>query len=382
MADVQSALEGLELALDVLASAEPSALGDGEAVVVLHRQLARLEAVTTRAGAVFDASRSWEVDGARSAAAWIATRCHLPCEAARKSVRLGRDLRQLRAVDGAWGAGDISGIHAAMLVRAGAGKRADVFARDEELLVGHARELRFSHFCRALRYWCYRADPDGAEDEAADDHKARRVHLSEGLRGTKILDGLFEPIGGAIFQHELARLEQQLFEEDWAEARARLGDTACAADLRRTPAQRRHDALVEMARRSAAMPGGARMPEPLFNVFVDLETLYGMLCELADGTFVTPGSLLSHLDRAWLERVVFGPASRVVDVGVRRRLFTGATRRAVQLRDRECFHEFCEEPADNCQVDHVQPYAAGGLTTQDNGRPACGFHNRGRQRGP
>jgi len=115
-------------------------------------------------------------------------------------------------------------------------------------------------------------------------------------------------------------------------------------------------------------------------VLVDYETLAGTICELANGVAVTPGSLLRYLDRAWVERVVFGSPSRVIDIGVRRRLFTGATRRAVEVRDRECFHDLCDIPAEDCQVDHIEPYAAGGLTTQDNGRAACGYHNRGRHR--
>jgi hypothetical protein len=36
-------------------------------------------------------------------------------------------------------------------------------------------------------------------------------------------------------------------------------------------------------------------------------------------------------------------------------------------------------PAGQCQIDHVRPYAEGGLTTQANGRPACAFHNRRRR---
>jgi hypothetical protein len=154
----------------------------------------------------------------------------------------------------------------------------------------------------------------------------------------------------------------------------------CAADLWRTPAQRRADAMVEMARRAGAKPEGARMPEPLFSVLVDYETFAGTICELANGPAVTPGSLLRYLDQAWIERVVFGSPSRVIDIGARRRLFTGATRRAVQVRDRECFHDFCDIPAADCQVDHIEPYGAGGLTVQDNGRPACDFHNRERHR--
>ena len=72
----------------------------------------------------------------------------------------------------------------------------------------------------------------------------------------------------------------------------------------------------------------------------------------------------------------------MLEVVERRRFFTGATRRAVEVRDRTCFHPSCDEPAERCQVDHVVPYEAGGPTTTENGRPACGFHNRWRQRAP
>jgi hypothetical protein len=45
------------------------------------------------------------------------------------------------------------------------------------------------------------------------------------------------------------------------------------------------------------------------------------------------------------------------------------------VRDRECFHPTCEEVA-NLDIDHIQPASRGGATTQGNGRPGCGFHNR------
>lgn len=67
----------------------------------------------------------------------------------------------------------------------------------------------------------------------------------------------------------------------------------------------------------------------------------------------------------------------MIDVGEKRRLFTGATRRAVELRDLgQCFEDICEERGDHLQIDHTKPWVAGGLTRQDNGRPACGHHNR------
>jgi len=97
----------------------------------------------------------------------------------------------------------------------------------------------------------------------------------------------------------------------------------------------------------------------LFSVFVDYETFAGRILELANGTVVTPGTVVPWLTRSWLERVVFDGPSRVIDMGVRQRLFKGATRKAVQLKDRECFHEYCDEPAEDWQVDHILAYTVG-----------------------
>jgi hypothetical protein len=55
-------------------------------------------------------------------------------------------------------------------------------------------------------------------------------------------------------------------------------------------------------------------------------------------------------------------------------------RRAVEVRDRECFHDICDGSAEDSEIDHVEPWSAGGLTVDDNGRVACGFHIRLRHR--
>ncbi|MDQ4089832.1 MAG: hypothetical protein M3163_05965, partial [Actinomycetota bacterium] len=68
-------LTDLESALGGLCAVDPAVPGDPETVVALHRQLERLTAVVTRAVAAFDAGRSWEADGARTASAWVAARC-------------------------------------------------------------------------------------------------------------------------------------------------------------------------------------------------------------------------------------------------------------------------------------------------------------------
>ena len=241
-----------------------------------------------------------------------------------------------------------------------------------------ASRFSYRHLGRVVACWRQRADADGAEDDAAAQHQARHLHLhlSESFEGTWFLDGVLDPISGAIVDQALRRIEAELFAADWAEAKARVGEEVWGGDLARSPAQRRADALVEMARRAGAVAPGSRLPAPLFAVLVGYETFAGRLCELANGTVVSPGSLVPWLGQAWAERVVFDSPDRVRNVGVRRRMFTGATRRAVEVRDRECFHDFCELTAEYCEVDHVEPWAEGGLTVDDNGRLACGFHNR------
>ena len=376
LTDVTSELEG---AIDRLADVDPSSLADRESIIALSRQAERLAAVTARATAAVEASGSWQSSGAKCAAAWMVTFCNLAQGAARHRISQGRALRAMPVTEAAWLAGDISAAHVDRLCSARTPVTATVFARDEELLVDRARGFRFWDFTRVLTYWRQAADGAGAEADAAAQHHSRGVHLSQSYEARWFLDGHLDPIAGSILNTELNRLADQLYDQDLAQAKQAAGEGA-VYELARTPAQRRADALVIMATRSAAMAPGARMPAPLFSVFVGYETLAGRICELADGTVISPGSLVPYLSEALVERIVFDGPSRVIDVGVKRRLFSGATRRAVEVRDRQCFHPLCDTPAEDCQIDHVEPYGAGGLTTSANGRPACGFHNRLRHR--
>jgi hypothetical protein len=370
----------LACAVDAVCEIDPGLLADGETIEVLHRQLARLEAAVTRAAAAFESGGVWETDGARSAAAWIATRCGLPKAAAQRRVRLGRQLRHLPGVEAGWLAGRLNVAHVERIAAACGPATADLFARGEQIMVESAVALTYRQFQRVVAYWEQQADPDGVELDADRQHQRRHLYLSQSIDGLWFLEGRLDPVGGAAVAAALGRIEREAFAADWAEARTRAGAELTVSGLARTPSQRRADALVEMARRAGAVPPGARLPEPLFSVFVGYETFAGRICELADGTVITPGTVARWLSEAWIERAVFDGPDRVINVGYRRRLFTGGARRGVEVRDRECYHEFCDLPADQCQIDHIQPYAAGGATTHDNGRVACGYHNRWRHR--
>src|SRR5262249_33586811 len=157
----------------------------------------------------------------------------------------------------------------------------------------HASSLRFPHFQRAVAYWQHLADPDGIERTADTQRGGRRLHLSRSFDGMWFLDGRLDPISGAIVADVLRRVEKEVFDLDWADAQVATGEGACEKELGRTSAQRRADALVELATRAGGMPPGGRRPEPLFTVLVGYETFAGRVRELADGTVVTPGGLVA-----------------------------------------------------------------------------------------
>jgi hypothetical protein len=374
-------IEDLVLEVKRLAEVDPQALADSETIVALHRATTQLEAIKARATAAWDASQGFATEH-RTAAAWLATRCHIPKGDAVRTIRLGRACRALPVAEAAWLAGDVTSHHVGLLASKRSDRTAQQMRDDEEMLVDHARRLTYRCFARALAYWHHLADEDGVERDAVRTYDERNLHVSVSWRDTRRIDGLLDPIGGSIVETTLQAISDEMFKVDWAEAKERLGEgNVTVGDLCRTPAQRRADALVEMATRARTAPKDGRRPAPLFSVFVGWETFAGRLCELADGPVVTPGSLVPWLTDADVERVVFDSPSRVLDVSTTSRFFTGATRRAAELRDLlRCNIGECDEPGEH--VDHIIPASMGGPTTLANARMGCAFHNQLRNRRP
>ncbi|HSH22934.1 MAG TPA: hypothetical protein VK975_02625, partial [Acidimicrobiales bacterium] len=88
-------IERLEAVLDEMCGADPASFSDAESIVALHRCLARLEAVVTRAVGAFDAGGDWSADVAASASSWLSSRCGITKATASRRVQRGRDLRHL-----------------------------------------------------------------------------------------------------------------------------------------------------------------------------------------------------------------------------------------------------------------------------------------------
>ncbi len=364
-------------AIDVLVEKGAQNFSDAASVQMLHTQSARLAAFVTEASAAFDASGEWSASGAKTSAEWIAKECKVRKRAARSEVALGMALGDLPACAESWRAGRIGADQARALASLRQPQLLDALKKDEKQLVKKAERMGPEEFSRVLSYWRQEADPVGA-DKADEERRAERdVFLDHGFDGMWIGRMILDPISGTIVADEIRRLEKALFEADWVEATERLGREPTVDELARTSGQRRADALVEMATRSKMAPKDGQRPAPLFSILVGYETLRGRICELENGIVVSPGTALQYLDAASFERAVFTPAGRV-EVSKQARFFTGATRRAIELRDRVCSHPYCDRPAQECEADHIETFASGGQTTQDNGRLLCAFHNRQR----
>jgi hypothetical protein len=378
-------LERAAAALDELARVDLRGASDAElsdAVQATQRLRGALDAGEARVLARFDAQGCWRPSGAKGAAAWLAWKLRLPMPVARQRVRHARAMRALPAVDQAWANGEIDRSHVTTLLAARTPRTGAAFEIDHKALLDDARTQAFVAFKRSCDRWASEADPDGAEQGADTDRAAREVHLSQSFGGMWFGRLTLDPVSGAIVHETLQAIEQELFEAEWATAKDRLAREPTVLDLERTPAQRRADALVEMATRARIAPAGGRRPAPLFTVVVGYETLAGPVLELFNRTVLTPGTAARWLTEADVERIVFDGPSRVLDVGAQRRFFTGALRRAIEVRDRTCYHPTCDEVPQRPQVDHVERASDGGPTTQANGRRACGFHNRWREQHP
>jgi hypothetical protein len=376
-------VQPVDRAVNDLAALDTVAMDDraaAAALVDLRRVQARLAAVEARLVQTADTGRPWADDGYRSTANWLATSDNTSLDTARAQVRVARRLRSMPATAAALAAGDISAAHAHKLASLNGPATATAFAQAEEFLVGQARSMRWPDFVKACAYWLRLNTPDDPDPDKAD-HDHRHVTLHRGLRGTGLLAGELTATARATVSDELDRLETELFQTDWAAAKEIHGDATTTAHLARTPAQRRHDALEDMAIRSAIAPAGGKRPRPRVSVLVGYDA-FKQVCELADGTLIAPASVARLLDDAVIERIVMDGASRVLDIG-RARTFTGAARRAVEITDRHCtMGPGCDVPAQRCEIDHIWRHSDGGPTRPDNGRAGCPFHHRQRENPP
>ena len=242
-------LEALAAAVAELAAGDPTQLGDAllaEQVVVLRRLTDQLDAVWLRRLAAVDARGAAGAEHgtqARSTTAWLRATCQMSPGAAAQRVRTARALHRgpLAGTAGALAAGEVSYAHAATLADATGDLPPTKVAEAEEVLVEAARRLDPSRLRRLTTHLRDVIDPEKAEQRAGARLERRGLWLAATVDGMVAVDGLLDPEAGEAAQAALAPLARPSGPDD-----------------DRTAAQRRADALGELARQ--ALQAG-RLPQ-------------------------------------------------------------------------------------------------------------------------
>ena len=354
---------------------------------------ARLDAVRLRLVHQAETRGLHAANGHRTVAGWQSAR-HRTKSAADRTVALtARRLVQMELVDQALSVGEILGSHASRLARACRPKVADLFQRDEEILIGFARKLCWKDFEIAVSQWELFADPTKAEGSEDKTWAERTLQLSKVGDGY-VLHVTTDLVTGEFWDKTLHRLERELFSNDWNQAEEFHGDNLSADVLARSNSQRRHDALNELLHLAMGTPAD-RTPEPEVVVMIDAVTLREEIERLTDpshsqptrngpggwfgerlsttlgGSPVSPAKALKLALRGHIRRVVFESKSIVIDASHKQRFFTGSMRRILEIRDRGCTQPGCDTKPWLCDADHITPYDKGGPTALTNAALLC-----------
>ena len=337
-------------------------------------------------------------DGHLSVAGWLRANVNWSgpqIAAAKKAARL---VDTHEAVGDALSEGHIGSAQVHELARAARNPRCgSEIGEVLDLLLEQAEQLPFDDFRRVVRRWESLADEDGAavDAEATETNRTASLHEVGGAVDLRASGGSAMTVAAMMGIFE--RFVEAEFRKD-VESRTELhGPDAPASLLPRTDAQRRFDALHEIFRRAAATPPGGRTPVPVVNILVDQHTYEILLarhrlipypddipaadldrlrCETDSGVPVPPEAVFQAMMQGYVRRVVVDDDGVVLDMGRRRRLFTGAARTAVKLMESHCGHFGCRVSSHHAQIDHMDEWDRDhGPTDVENGRPRCNGHN-------
>jgi hypothetical protein len=337
-------------------------------VVELDDVIEQLRAEQVRAVGDWDRDRAWQADEATSATNWLVARTQTTPAAASRLVAAARLAREHDVVGRALGAARVRVAHVEILARA-ARHRETLFARDAEMLVVAAVDHSPRELAVVARRWRHLADDAASIDDPEAVRERNFLHTSTTFGGTVRIDGELDPDGGALL---LAALD-------------RHGPPDPADDPLgpRNLAQRRADALVDIAAASLSSHGAGELPRPAIDVLVDRNTLDGLppvnlaraRADIAGVGPVPIETIRRLMCEAIVGRIAITP-SEVLDAGRRLRFPNTAQRRAVIARDEHCAWPDCDRPARWCDVHHVVPYPRGGRTDVGNLVLLCRRHHR------
>jgi hypothetical protein len=380
----------------------PTISADAHTIIGARRLLDRFEAALADAERRFAGAEMWRDRGSGSMASWLHDEGGLTLRDARIAAKRCDRLDVWPEVCAGWLGGAITGAKVDLLVAMVPSRFVQRLRNDAEVLVTALGPLDLDQSMKVIRSWISMAEADDSDESWCD--RPGGLHLSTTLGGRGILDADLDAEGAALVAAALRVFERP-------DAPPGEGDL----DEPRTPAMRRAEALVDLARFGLAhheSGSDAGRHHPHVSIVVDLPEL--MAATLRGARVRTASDLarlaetkqLGPVEMTWftdaLARVgesstfdgaalgalatdvlacdsvvqrVLTAGSRVIDLGRSVRSTPNYLRRAVIVRDRHCRAPGCTRPARWCDVHHVDPWVTGGRTDLDRLVLLCSFHH-------
>ncbi|WP_426571464.1 hypothetical protein [Aquihabitans sp. McL0605] len=361
--DVRGAT-GAELSGLLEARAELAAMADGAAVAAVPG---------------WEASGDWTGDGSSTPVTWLVNHTGAGRTTAGALRRTGLLAASMPHVSAAAAAGSLPLSHLHQLTRARRAEVAEVFDRDEALLVTEATGLTADRLAARLIEWRYgalaelgRNDPDRDPGPQTDDDTMTIVVGFQG-RGLVAMD---------LTPESLATLVEALDAriDTWRRTGQLTGD------------DRTHPQLVAAALLDLIADGSTSsrrgQPRPLVVItatlaaLLDHANLTGPERDRWAARILGGGSIGRHTLRELLERaniafVVTDDDGEPLHVGRTRRLITAAMLTALLARSGgTCEHPGCHANHHRCQAHHLTWWRHGGETNIDNLVLLCKHHHR------
>lgn len=391
------------------------------AVAVIDRATASLSTARGRLLLAEKQSQAWQRSGDRSFEAWHGRTSQVGIGAATKEVRRAETLQALPAVAQATDDGAITLEHVDVLAQVAqtapaAAREALITPEGQAETLALARRTDAATFRKDLARWAASRDLAGHERDHQAQRAQRYLHLSHGSDGTRIQGRLDRITGhrlqlaleaasprpapddhrspeqrradalGALAEHALTRPGREqsgtavrphvslvMTEDTWAALRRSSSGTPDGEGTARAGADGGAAAAVDETDGGSGSAVVTGRVDPVGPVDV-IGAVAPVVTE--DGLAVPLSEVARTLCDCTLTRIVVGADSEPIDLGRTERLYTGAQRRAVIVRDGGCAWPGCGAPARWGEVHHRRWWDRDdGPTSVANGVLLCTFHH-------
>ena len=328
-------------------------------------ELARLrsmfDAAWLRAVERYDSSGAWSPEF-RTASAGLRTMCNMTAGSAGSELKLARKLNELPVIAEALANGSITRRHVAAIAEVFTPERAEELRAAQTLLVDAARVATPREMGEIAQRVAGAIDGDDGAGLAYEQFCRRWLHASKTLDGMVRGDFLLDPVSGEEFLRALDAMQEKAYTKH----------------DRRTHAQRRADAMMDLVRVGVdhAGVGAGRTHRPEISVCIDLADLEARGAgDVAAAIRSRRGPYSKETLRrlscdADISRVLTDGASQVLDVGRLQRNPTAAQRRAVIARDGPRCSQ-CGADTPYLEMHHDDFWTDGGETNLVNLKGCC-----------